>query len=572
MIKVLEHIQLVFLLIAVSIVVTATMGLPEEETTLPVLRTICATPSLYHSQLRFRIGLARKRTASYPLDSMDFIMTDLERPDLRSRFAYYCTGDLTGRLLEFLSCAEGIDQHTDERLPVLFERILRQRRPSGLFGRYASGSASTPPEDNIFSGASRLFPGLIRYYELTGDWRALEAATGIAERLLSVKDAWDERLQSQGLRMWVSEPFARLYGLTGDNRYLDFCKMINEHTKRGRHHAHGFLSTLCGLQLAAYYTGDMRWNEKPEYYRQLLINEHHVMPDGCVAELILPNNSRNEGCAIADWLMLNLNAGLLLRDQSAYEQAERTLWNALFFNQFVTGGFGVRSITAHGYGMDELQEAWWCCTHTCGRAMTEYARHAVTFRQDADTICINFLVPGSYKLSVPGQPDIQVVIRTNYPATAEAVIEAAHVRAGVQVEVRIPEWIYNAQLDEQRQDDRVRIALEGRIRHQLVPYEDGGLLTYGPLILAPLRGVPRGSIPELLCEADAQGFVTLKNRPVTQWGFGEGPGARCAVGEAAVNVPVRINGEDKIMRFWPLCYNTADLIYEGVPIIFRKPE
>ncbi len=58
-------------------------------------------PLLAASQLSFRIGLARTRTAAYPLDSLDFIMMDLERPDNRTRHAHWCAGDLTGRLLEF---------------------------------------------------------------------------------------------------------------------------------------------------------------------------------------------------------------------------------------------------------------------------------------------------------------------------------------------------------------------------------------------------------------------------------------------------------------------------------------
>ena len=37
-------------------------------------------PQLAESQLAFRLGLARQRTASYPCDRMDFIMLDLERP------------------------------------------------------------------------------------------------------------------------------------------------------------------------------------------------------------------------------------------------------------------------------------------------------------------------------------------------------------------------------------------------------------------------------------------------------------------------------------------------------------
>src|ERR1035437_9608661 len=94
-----------------------------------------STPLLSPSQIKFRLGLVRQRTRTYPLDSMDFIMMDLERPDATHRHAYQCTGDLTGRLLEFLAHADGVDGRHDARLPELFERILRQLRPSGLFGR-----------------------------------------------------------------------------------------------------------------------------------------------------------------------------------------------------------------------------------------------------------------------------------------------------------------------------------------------------------------------------------------------------------------------------------------------------
>ena len=85
-----------------------------------------ATPLLTESQIKFRLGLVRQRTRAYPLDSLDFIMMDLERPDGTHRHAYQCTGDLTGRLLEFLAHADGVDGQHDERLPGLFERILRQ--------------------------------------------------------------------------------------------------------------------------------------------------------------------------------------------------------------------------------------------------------------------------------------------------------------------------------------------------------------------------------------------------------------------------------------------------------------
>ena len=140
-------------------------------------------PALGPSQLSFRIGLARTRTAAYPMDSMDFILMDLERPDGRTRHAHWCTGDLTGRLLEFLSCSEGVDGARDPRLATLFERILKQRRPSGIIGRYAATPVNLAPEDDPLACANRLFCGLIRYFDLTGDARAIDAAQGMHGRL-----------------------------------------------------------------------------------------------------------------------------------------------------------------------------------------------------------------------------------------------------------------------------------------------------------------------------------------------------------------------------------------------------
>ncbi|MBM4143058.1 MAG: hypothetical protein FJ225_05630 [Lentisphaerae bacterium] len=76
---------------------------------MPACRNVTlSNPLLSPSQIRFRLELARRRTRTYPLDSMDFIMIDMARPEGRHRQAYQCAGDLTGRLLEFLSHADGL--------------------------------------------------------------------------------------------------------------------------------------------------------------------------------------------------------------------------------------------------------------------------------------------------------------------------------------------------------------------------------------------------------------------------------------------------------------------------------
>ena len=556
--------------------------------------TLCR-PALGASQLGFRLGLARLRTVAYPMDSLDFIMIDLERPEGSSRHASWCTGDLTGRLLEFLSVAEGVDGKSDPRLGTLFERILKQRRPSGLFSRYHERS-SGPPEKHFLAGSGRLFPGLVRHFELTGDARALDAAAGLAARLWSVRDDWRKHLQTTSCRVieaWVSEPFARLYAIDHDPRWLEFCGMIREHLGPCDVpcHSHGYQSTLRGLQAAALATGDLSWNEKPEQSRRMIIERRFETADGSICESF-PRSSRNEGCSIADWLMLNLNAGLILDDDAAYDKAERIFWNALSFNQWVTGGFGHRALKAGGYGMP-LEEAWWCCVHEAGMALSEMARHVVTAR--GGTLRVNFLVAGRYTVPLADGKEAMVTIATDYPAKAEATIEAVGVTAGMKVRVRVPGCVRGATVRESRDDRKVRLTFRGRLGHRVEPWGTGVVLMYGPLVLVPAsygfgseklteadRQAPAGYVAESLPAGvptlvpgaipDAEGFLPLEAGPLPEWSYwDEGPRSPTWVAGAAATVPVRLaDGKTVPLRFTPMGYNTSCLALFETPVVLRK--
>ena len=563
----------------------------------PLLRGTAALcrPLLGPSQLGFRLGLARARTTTYPMDSLDFIMIDLERPEGISRHASWCTGDLTGRLLEFLSIAEGVDGIADPRLGGLFERILKQRRPSGLFSRYHDRSTS-PPENQVLAGSGRLFPGLVRYFELTGDARALDAASGLARRLWSLRDDWRKHLRATSGRVieaWVSEPFARLYAIDRDPRWLEFCGMIQENLGPCDVpcHSHGYQSTLRGLQTAALVTGDLSWNEKPRQSRRMIIERRFEMADGSICESF-PHSSRNEGCSIADWLMLNLNAGLIGDDDTAYEKAEHVFWNALSFNQWITGGFGHRALTAGGYGMP-LEEAWWCCVHEAGMALSEMARHVVTLH--GNTVRINFLVSGSYAVKLPGGKEVVVAITTTYPAKAEASIEVKGVPEAMTVRLRIPGCVRGGTVSEARDGQSIRLTFRGRLGHRIVPWGAGVVLTYGPLILVPAsygfgagklseadRKAPAGYVPDALPAgvpvllpgrtADADGFLALEPGPLPEWSYwDEGPRARTSVAGAAVTVPARLaDGTTVPLRFTPMGYNTSCLALFETPLVLRR--
>ena len=415
-----------------------------------------------------------------------------------------------------------------------------------------------PPENDPLQscGATRLFPGLLRYYDLTGDGRALEAAKGLAERLWMARDEWRRMLKSpgdHGFYAWVSEGFARLYPFDQDSRWLEFCGMIRDSlpTCTTPCSAHAMMSTLRGLQMTALATGDLSWNEKPERNRRLIIEKRFETADGCTPEGF-PHSGRNEGCSIADWLMLNLNAGLILGDDAAYDKAERIFWNALAFNQLITGCFGHRPLAGNGYGVIGMEEAWWCCVHNGGVAMSEYARHTVTSRDGA--LRVNFLTPGRFEIPLRGGKWARVKIATNYPSHSQATIDIDSLPADVAVKVRVPSCVRNAQLKQTRNGEKVQIAFRGESGHRIEQCYPGVMVTYGPLVLipaiwsGPLAGsqadaaaAPAGYIPKVMPagvpaiqldrQPDADGFVHLPTcppeRPLPEWSyFDEGPGDR----------------------------------------------
>jgi hypothetical protein len=123
------------------------------------------------------------------------------------------------------------------------------------------------------------------------------------------------------------------------------------------------------------------------------------------------------------------------------------------------------------------------------------------------------------------------------------------------------------------------------------------MLKYGPLVLAPAiydwqgegngwyaatageSHAPTGYIPESMPRGlpvlqlpapDVDGLLSLSDLPRPEWMyFDEGPTSRCGVEGSAVNVPVTFeNGKSKMLRFTPMCYNTACLSLFDTPIVF----
>lgn len=153
---------------------------------------------------------------------------------------------------------------------------------------------------------------------------------------------------------------------------------------------------------------------------------------------------RDEGCAIVDWLRLNLVLARVTGKARYWAMAERTLHNHLLQNQSSKGGFGHRRMFcddggAYGFG-HEIEESTWCCTFHGALAFIQLRRHllsrtdgiltcnfALDFSaEDAAGTTASVLRPGlgpeevlRQRLSLAGQP--ATVVRVRRPHWADAV-------------------------------------------------------------------------------------------------------------------------------------------------------
>ena len=248
---------------------------------------------------------------------------------------------------------------------------------------------------------------------------------------------------------------------------------------------------------------------------------------------------------------------------------------------------------ANGYAMNCFEEAWWCCVHEAGLAMTQYARHVVTCSPRG--VRVNFLVPGTFAVTLPDGSNAEIKIQTAWPSAAAATITATGLPRDLPIHVRVPTSVVAPQVSETRDGNMACLTLGGRIGHHLVNCGPHVMLMYGPLVLAHQRMVgtsrheKRLPMPQFLpvtfpnrCPLGRRRWCRRRRPTLTNCSSSrpdrcqsgvieEGPGTRCWVEGAAVNVPLKFpSGETITLRLWPLCANTSNLTLHETPLVFRR--
>ena len=172
--------------------------------------------------------------------------------------------------------------------------------------------------------------------------------------------------------------------VTKDHRYVAEAERIAELaatvTNFDSLHSHGRLCAARGFADLYALTGKAHWREAAERDWQIF-TDRYLLPTGGVKEMLETKCVRDEGCAEADWLRLNLSLWRLTGEGRYLDAAERCLKNHFIYQQFPNGGAGHRflhQVDGQPVAFKGLsEEAWWCCGEHWARAMVDVARSAV---------------------------------------------------------------------------------------------------------------------------------------------------------------------------------------------------
>jgi hypothetical protein len=387
------------------------------------------------------------RLAAPPLDQLAFILDDVALKQHR-KFAEY-SGDISGRWIGAAVFLAPQFPGDFKALPDVMAGFVPCQKADGHFGADQQLPNIERQRDMpILWGNGRLLIGLVEQYDCTKNQKALVLARKLGDYFVATDPVYDRAENIRAVGGSYADGFVTCYfscieglvGLarvTGDDRYLEEAKRIAglalTVTNFDSLHSHGRLCAVRGFVDLYALTREPVWLQGAQR-DWMIFKDRYLLPTGGVKEMLEANCVRDEGCAEADWLRLNLSLWQATGEGRYLDAAERSLRNHFLYQQFANGGAGHRVLhQVQGQpvafaGLSE--EAWWCCGEHWARAMVDVARMAVVAGSQA--LFINLAVDCDATVDGPGgiwevglretKGDLKVRLNPAKPVTAEVRI------------------------------------------------------------------------------------------------------------------------------------------------------
>ena len=481
----------------------------------------CVTPAqgaprqcaaLEHVRLQGELGERFTKATANVLDHADRYNAETFRSSAegtRGALWWDWPGDQVGRWLSVVSVAQGYRWPDSARARALaLDNSLPYLNSQGCFGPVR------PPDQNdarIPSGNAFALRGLMDAYEDTRDPRCLEAAQRLREYYADTFPTWHAARHGTLHEFWghCLDGLVKLYQLGHDQAALKLARQIAATAGRTPH-THHSLSLYRGVLALYDTTGDPSYLAATRDY--LAWCKENRLVDGGVPES-MPRSEQDEGCALADYVVLNLMLFASTGEDPCVDEAENTLVNHFCMNQFHTGGFGHRGYGAEVVG-GKLWQGWQgkfgsenpgCCSLWGAWALGETGRYVIT------------KAPAGYEINLYAQasvayPGVRFDMSGDFPRMTHCRIALALLRPQrFALRLRVPAWAQGMQLSLNGQPiaaerDGARLLVERRWKSGdalEVTFKSGLRLLRAPHMPPRKVALFDGPLCLALCSADA---------------------------------------------------------------------
>jgi DUF1680 family protein len=359
------------------------------------------------------------------------------------------------------------------KLDLVAAELCKCQLEDGYLGTYLDKDRWT--EWDVWAHKYNLI-GLIAYMRYTGDLAPLPTCRRMADLLCQTfgDEPGKRDIIKAGHHVGLAptsvlEPMVLLYRLTGEQRYLEFCKYLvraweqpdgpkvvstlltaKRVDKVGNGKAYEMLSCLNGA-LEYYRTvGDPQilraclnaWQDIAE--KRLYITGTASYGELFHGDFDLPNvNNVGETCVTVTWLQFNAQLLRLTGEARFAEQLERVVLNQLFGAQQCDGSAWGYYVQMEGKKPYSSTLDGHCCLSSGPRGVALIPTFAIT--TDGEGVVVNLYDAGIAKLKLHDQTAVKVAIDTLYPGDEKIWVALEPAAAATfTLKLRVPLWCQSA--------------------------------------------------------------------------------------------------------------------------------
>jgi hypothetical protein len=452
------------------------------------------------------------------------------------------------------------------------EKLRACQLKNGFIGDYTPETETTGWD---IWGRKYTLLGLVKWYRLTGDKAALNAACRLLDYTLTQVGPGKKPIYECGYYkgmppMSILEPVMFMYAETKDVRYLDFAKYIAEasespegpqlikkadvpvafrfplqpgdswwSSKNGQK-GYEMMSCYVGLLELCKVTGEKAYHEAAEKtWLHIVEEEINVTGGSCSRECwyeghknqTIPALHTMETCVTFTWMQFCERLLEMTENPKFVDQFELTMYNALMAAMKWDGSQIVKYVPLEGFrreGEHQCDVRINCCNANGPRAFTMIPR--VAYRTPSDMrLDVNLYIPSEATVQL-GKRSIRLKQETSYPEEGIVTISVTPDKpVYADIALRIPAWSRHTEVSvngkkieaksgtycvisrEWKSGDNISLTLD--MTAHIITQDQQAAIVRGPVVMARDTRFHDGFVDECMVIPNKDGVVELMRVP-----------------------------------------------------------